>query len=1231
MRSNNSTPARSPGFQGVASSTPLIAGAILSALCLLSGCRKDVGAQGLVESEALASPSRGGERLFHALSPKESGIDFQNVLLKEHHKKYLLNGSGVCVGDFDGDSRPDIYFVSQDGANRLYRQVGDLVFEDVTSRAGVDGGDAMGAGASFADVDNDGDLDLFVCNIDGPDLLYINQGNGTFKESAEVAGVASPGASTMASFADYDRDGDLDLYLVTYRLYSAYEEAPVIHYIEIDGKLTIRPDQWEHWALMSGHYVEAGQKDILFRNNGDGTFTDVSGEAGIRGYDLGLSATWWDYNDDGWPDIYVANDLKSSDHLYRNNGDGTFTDVIEETVPHTTWFSMGADSADINNDGLFDLMVGDMSSTTHFMQKTTMGAMGWSGWFLDSAEPRQYMRNTLYLNTGTDRLMEVAYLTGLANTDWTWSIKFGDLDNDGRVDVFVSNGMEKNVNDSDWTTKWERLMEQGRTDEASRLIHERPRQPEVNLAFRNLGDFEFENVGARWGLDFRGVTHGAAFADLDRDGDLDIVINNLHDPAIIYRNDSQSEHRILIRLVGTQSNRFGVGAKVTLETKAGLQVRQLTLARGYLSQDEPLIHFGLGESDRVSRLTVEWPSGVEQVVKNLRADRFYTITEPASASRPSPPKTAPYEGQFVDTTGETGLEFVHTERSFDDYEREPLLPYKLSQLGPGIAWGDADGDGDDDLFVGGAAGQPGALFIRGEDGKFVKASGGPWNEDAACEDMACLWFDADGDGDQDLFVVSGGNESGPGDRLLRDRLYLNDGSGFFAKAPEGVLPPFADSGSVAAACDFDRDGDLDLFVGARVIPGKYPETPNSRLLRNDGGKFVDVSDRLAPGLRRIGLVTGAVWSDANGDGWPDLLIAVEWGSVRLFVNAQGKLSDATEEAGLAGHTGWWNGIAAGDVDGDGDMDFVATNAGLNTKYIATPQYPARLYANDFDRDGRLDLVESMFEHGTEYPVRGRSCSSNAMPFVADKFETYREFALATTQDIYTPEKLSKSLDLSANFLESAVFINQGDGTYEVRPLPRFAQASPGYGVSITDFNGDGVPDIYIVQNFFAPQRETGRWDGGLSVLLEGLGNGEFAPVWPKESALVVPEDAKGMAVADINDDGWPDLAVGANSGRLRVFRNRGIAGNKLLKLRLEGRPGNPTAVGAKVTVLSQKGAKQTAEVYAGSGYLSQSTSCLFFGFGKDDRPVEVRVLWPDGETAMFTEGLDARTVTLRQK
>lgn len=1175
-----------------------------------------------------------GRTGFERLRADQTGIDFIHQWTPP--EKYGVNidrafaGGGVAIGDYDNDGRPDIYLSRPFGGGRLYRNLGQFRFEDVTDRTGLGEDRAWGAGCSLADINGDGNLDLYVCGFDCPNRLFINQGDGTFSEQAKSFGLDFSGSSVMMAWADYDCDGDLDGYLVTNRPYVSKDST--VSVAEVQSKLIRRgqqiwmPEQYKEYIDLAQKddgqviLITAGQYDHLLKNNGDGTFTDVSKPAGIRGNDMGLSATWWDYNGDRFPDLYVANDFFGPDRLYRNNGDGTMTDVIASALPHTPWFSMGTDVADINNDGLLDLMATDMSGTTHYKQKISTADMLRQGWFLDWPTPRQYMRNALYLNSGTDRFMEVAHMTRLANSDWTWAVRFADFDNDGWVDLFVANGMTGDYLNSDLRG-------------APPAARARSLKRDTNFMFRNAGNLQFQEVGAAWGVNHDTVSFGAATGDLDNDGDLDLVVNNFNEPPAVYRNVSSGGNRVTLRLRGSVSNRDGLDARVTLETRSGVQVRYLTSSRGFMSSGEPIVHFGLGQDGQIDRLTVDWPSGHTQVFEHQEANRHYTIVEPDRV----PPPTRPADAEPPMFVRSGSLQHIwHRERPFDDFDRQPLLPNRLSQLGPGLACGDVDGDGDLDLYVGGAAGQAGRLYQNWGDGRFVSAPSGPSRAqgalagDLASEDMGCLFFDADGDDDLDLYVVSGGNEFSPGDEALKDRLYLNKHNGF-QKAPSGTIPDMRASGSTVVGGDFDRDGDVDLFVGGRVVPGAYPESPQSYLLENDRGRFLDVTDSRASPLRNTGMVTGAVWSDADGDGWLDLLVAHDWGAVKFYHNERGTLVDRTVAAGLANRLGWWNGITAGDVDNDGDMDYLVTNFGLNTKYTATPAEPVRLYYGDFDGSGRNRIIEAKQSRFGLLPVRGKSCSQNAMPFVRTRFQKYDDFAKATLEDIYGEQCLREALVLEVNCLESGTLINDGAGRFRFVPLPRMAQISPAFGSLVNDLDGDGKLDVVIVQNFFGPQRETGRMDGGLSLLLMGRGDGTFDAIRPDQSGLVIPGDATSAVRLDLNRDGWPDLVVATNNGELMAFENRPSRAYRQWRLVLRGNPGNRLALGTRVTVHFRNGRQQTAEVTGGGGYLSQSSHVLPFGLGADDAVDRVDVRWPNGKTVSHTPDPSVTTLTIEQE
>ena len=1183
------------------------------------GCSKDASEPhpsepGGILATALTAVEGSFPTLFEEVPQEQSGISWNLEWADpgSHIKQFLLLNpvGGICTGDYDGDGRPDFYATSPSNGGRLFRNLGSFQFEDVSEQARVLDASHWGTGATFADVDNDGDLDLYVCGYACPNRLYVNQGDGTFKEEAATFGLDYNGGSMTMAFADADGDGDLDAYLATTGIPPGPgEEFRVQMVPREDGvEVPVIPDRLkEFWGLIylpgdKATRVEAAQYDRFFRNetkDGSSRFHDASKTVGIDGPHFTLSATWWDFDEDRRPDLYVSNDFTGADALYHNKGDGEFEDVVADVVPHTPWFSMGSDIADLNNDGRVDLFATDMAATSHYREKVTMGNMDDMGWFLEHPTPRQYMRNAIYLNTGTGRMLEGAFLTGLASTDWTWTPRLEDFDNDGLVDVFITNGNLRDTMNSDLTNYAENALKPGSKEYADFWVAQAMRK-ETNLAFKNKGELKFVPSGKDWGLDRHGVSFGAATADFDGDGDVDLVVSNADQPVSVYQNHSRG-NRIKVALRGTASNHFGLGATVRMETASGQkQVRYLTLARGWLSSSDPVLYFGLGEEKSVAKLVVEWPSGHTQEFENLDVNRLFSITEPSGRPKASEREGAPALFQQSSVLAEVR----HEEEPYDDFARQPLLPNKLSQLGPATSWADIDSDGDDDFFIGGAKGHAARIFRNDGDGRFQDTPQPGIVSHKYSEDMGGVFFDADSDGDLDLYVVSGGVECEPQDVLLQDRLYLNeDGKGTFVSAPAGAVPDHRESGSVVCAADFDRDGDTDLFVGSRSVPGRFPETPRSHLLRNEGGQFAAVEDSLAPGLGDTGLVTGAVWSDANGDGWIDLLVTHEWGPVKLYLNDEGKLNDATRAAGIDTLTGFWNGIAGADVDNDGDIDYAVTNLGLNTKYKASAKAPELLYYGSLGGSRQPRLIEAKFEDGTCYPRRGFSCSSHAMPMLKDKLKTFHNFASATLNELYNSANLSRSLKLEATTLESGILRNDGTGRFEFKPFPRLAQIAPSFGVVMAELTGDGAVDVCLAQNFFGPQRETGRMDGGLSLLLAGNGDGTFVPIWPKESGIVVEGDAKSLTLADVNGDAAPDLIFGVNDGALRAYENTAQA--KWRPVRLQSKSGSLS--GTRIEIMRDGALQRIIELSSGSGYLSQS-STVFIAAGVK----HLTIRWPDG-------------------
>ena len=924
--------------------------------------------------------------------------------------------------------------------------------------------------------------------------------------------------------------------------------------------------------------------------------------AGIQGNEIGLAATWWDYNDDGRPDLYVSNDYKGTDRLWRNEGGGTFTDVTREALPHMAWASMGADVADVNNDGRLDLMTTDMAGSSHERHMLVNGDLDDERWFLRLADPPQYRRNCIYLNTGTTNTIEVACLAGLAATDWTWSPKFADFDNDGWIDLFVSNGMSRDFMNSDLLRELK-----GRGHAAWRQA---PVLREANFAFRNTGDVDFQNVAKEWGLDLVSASFGAAVADLDRDGDMDLVVTSFDQPLAVYRNNSTSGKRILIRLIGVASNASGVGARITAETSAGIQTRAITLTSGFMSANEPLAHFGLGEDELITTMRIDWPSGHRQTLTNLSAGYFYTIIEPSSPAK-SVGKSEARPILFKRLRGTTAIR--HREESNQDSRWPPLLPWVHSRWGPGLAFGDVNKDGRNDLFLGGGAGHPAVLCLKSAEGNFSPARVPALEEDKASNDTGVLFLDIDGDDDLDLFVVSGGSEALPGETSLRDRIYLNDGGGNFTKAPADTLPDLRESGTVATAADFDRDGDLDIFVGTYDALVGYPQNGRSRLLQNHRGRFKDVSETCGLAAADLRFATGALWSDVNRDGWIDLLVTQHWGPIRLFINERGILKDCTREAGLAEHSGLWNGIAGADLNADGLIDYVVTNWGLNNPRQLSPGTSIIAYIGDLSGSGQQNFVSAYYRGETLDPIASRDEMIAAFPWLAERFPTFGSYASASLFSLFAPEALAKVARHEANTFTSSILFNDGSGRFTLRALPRLAQAAPAFGVVLSDFDADGTPDIFIGQNFSHTHPEIGRLTAGLGLLLAGRGDGHFEPIWPEKSGIRIPHDARSVVASDVNNDQWPDLVVGLNDGEAVVLQNAGSPKRRVLELRLNGQRSNRAAAGARVKIEMEDGSSQVAEVYAGSGYLSQSEPTVTFGLAEADTVRRIHVFWPDGQ------------------
>jgi hypothetical protein len=1106
----------------------------------------------------VALACRGSEQpapLFEPLSASTTGVTFENTLpetpeLNILNYLYYYNGGGVAAGDIDGDGLTDLYFTSNFGPNRLYRNKGNFQFEDVTDRAGVADPEGWKTGVTMADVNGDGRLDIFVSAVShlamkGHNVLYINNGNGTFSDRTKELGLDFAGYSTQAVFFDYDCDGDLDMYLLNSSTHTERRLG--------DHREPLPPN--------------AASADRLYRNDG-GHFVDVSAAAGIRdndhgvqGFGLGVVAS--DLNGDGCPDLYVANDFQENDFLYINNCAGAFTESITKATAHTSRFSMGVDAADFNNDGHADIFVADMLPAREDVLKTSASTEGFElfNLRLRAGYHPQYERNTLQLNRGNGRFSDIGYLAGVAATDWSWAPLFADLDNDGRKDLFVSSGIYRRPNDLDYiafvgSDAVQGSLARGITRENLPLTRRMPQVPIANHAYRNNGDLTFTDMAEAWGLAEPGFSNGATYVDLDNDGALDLVVNRINARAAVYRNKARTVNRngyLTVALRGSGANTAGVGTRVTVKTTSGWQTLEQSLTRGFQSSVDPRLHFGLGAATQVDSLVVVWPDRRTEVLTNVPANQTITLSQaaaviPSVAPRvilsagarvsgqvkdPHRPEREPSRPALTDVTTTLGADVRHRENDFLDYAREPLIPHRLSTEGPALAVGDVNGDGLDDLYVGGARWQPGTLLLQQSNGTFRPRTQPEIAADSAAEDVDAAFFDADGDGDADLYVVSAGNELTGQDDALRDRLYLNDGRGSFRRAHD-ALPAFYDNGSCVVPGDFDGDGDIDLFVGSRVVAGKYGLTPRSHLLENDGsGHFSDVTEAKAPALADAGMVTSAAWVKRTGTKALDLVVVGEWMPVRVFRQESGTFTDRTADAGLTRTEGWWNTVTAADLNGDGRLDLVLGNVGLNSYITVSPNEPARLYVADFAHNGTLQQVLTSYKNGVSYPIAGRDELVKVIPSLAPRFPTYASFGASRVADIFPARDLEAATVREARVFASSVAIAKSDGTYDLRPLPVEAQLAPVFAVLPHDFDGDGHVDLLLAGNLFGVQPVLGSYDASAGLLLHGTADGRFTPMTNVDLSLEgETRDLKLVRHAG----GGSLIAVARNNSTLLILR-----------------------------------------------------------------------------------------------
>ena len=1098
-------------------------------------------------------------QLFTLLPSSSTGVTFANRLTETRDfnvftYRNFYNGGGVAIGDLTGDSLPEIVLTSNEGGPRLYLNLAHFRFRDITKDAGIEEQGRWTTGVTLADVNGDGRLDIYVCHAGlkpgalRANTLYINQGmtDGIprFKEMAAQYGIADTGYSTQAAFFDYDGDGDLDLFLIR------NSPRPV-------GTIAVKNERTQRDPL-GGHE--------LYRNDG-GHFVNASEQAGIYGPTIGfgLGIAIADVNRDGRPDVYIANDFFERDYLYLNNGNGTFREVLEDAMPVSSYFSMGVDIADIDNDGWPDIYTSDMLPEDDDRLKTTQSFEPWS---LYDAKARdgfdhQLMRNMLQRNNANGTFSDVAWQAGVARTDWSWAALIADFDLDGYKDIFVANGLAKDVTSQDYIaflSNDQTLL--GATRGGSQradltsLILAMTSTKLRNYAFRNNGDLTFTKVSSTWGIDTPSFSNGAAYGDLDGDGAPDLVVNNVNDEAFIYRNNARTQlpqnHYLQVALVGDSMNRFAVGARVTLHTRDKQFMQELEPTRGFQSSVDYVLTFGVGRVDTVDSIRIEWPDGHTSGTTHVGTNRRLTIREADGAKAPPGTTHDAPRTVFRDVTSQIGLDFVHHENDFVDFDREPLIPKMMSREGPFVAVGDVNGDGLDDFFIGGAKGQPSALYVQRSNGTFVATNQQLFAADAISEDLGAAFFDANGDGNLDLYVVTGGTEFSDLAPALEDRLYFGDGHGNFRKA-SGLLPPLFTSGSrIAVSKDY-------VFIGGRVEPGRYGINPHSTLLRSDGrGHFTDVTGQIAPELARIGLVTDALWVDVDHDGRLDLVVVGEWMPITVLHNTGTRL-ERTTVRGLEHTSGWWNRIITADFNGDGRPDFVAGNLGLNSRLHASATEPARMYVKDFDRSGFAEQIVTLYEDGKSVPLALRDELTNALPYLKPRYPKYSDYAGQTVEQVFGAG-LNDALLQQAETFATTLALSNPDGSYTLVPLPREAQIAPVYGILAGDFDHDGKLDLLLAGNFSGVQPEIGSMMASYGLMLRGNGRGGFAPLHGDQSGFVAPGESR-----DIQRLGTPrgDLYIVArNNDRPMFFRANPPARRRLALFRTD----QNDAVGAANTV-----------------------------------------------------------------
>jgi len=1173
-----------------------------------------------------------GHAGFTLMAPQQTGIDFTNTLSDQNaaQNQIRLNGSGVALGDVDGDGFCDIFVCSLEGKVALYKNLGGWRFTNITAAAGLDFPGNFSTGATFADVDGNGSLDLLINGIGTGTRLFLNDGRGHFTQAADSGLRHEYGAMTCA-LGDFDGDGTLDLYVANYRTTTIRTTG--FSLLNIDGRRMIQPEDKGHLELTSqGRVLEHGEPHVLYRNDGhghftplswtDGTFLDEEGRALKEApHDWGLTAAFRDLNGDGLPDLYVCNDFHSPDRIWINDGHGHFRALPQLAIRHTPTFSMAVDFADVDRDGRDDILVSDMMSRDHGRRLMQIAAMApYTIRMGDFVDRPQVDRTALQWNRGDGTYAEIATYAGLENSEWNWSVIFLDVDLDGFEDILASTGHLFDTQDNDAQA---RIAANGPypPSKAPQKLLMLPPLRQARLAFRNRGDLTFSECGAAWGFNQVGVAQGMALADLDNDGDLDLVVNNLNGALGVYRNETAAP-RVAVRLKGRSPNTAGIGARITVGGGPVVQSQEMMCGGRYLSSDEAMRVFAAGALTNRLRIDVAWRGGGHSTVIDARPNCLYEIFEPADAgTRSAAPaqvgSAAPPAPVFEDVSDR--LRHSHHEDPFDDFERQPLLPRRLSQLGPGVGWFDVDGDGWDDLAVASGKGGELAVFRNDGGGHFQRLHGAPWNLEAARDQTTVLGWNRS-DGTRALLVGTANYEDGQAAGAAVQEFAAGQG------APAEILPAGGSSVGPLAMADYEGTGQLGLFVGGRSVPGRYPEAPQSQLWRPRGrGWELDAGNTAR--LAGVGMVSGAIWSDLDGDGWPELILAVEWGPIRVFHNDRGRLREITADLGLAPFSGWWNGVTVGDFDGDGNLDILATNWGLNAMQRASPEFPYILYAGDFDGSGALGLLEASRDPTTllELPERDLDSLAGALPFLRGRFPSYAAYARATIADLAGPA-LPKVRRLAVTTLSSMLFLNRTNH-FLALPLPPEAQFAPTFAACVADYDGDGNEDVFLSQNFFATHDKVPRCDAGRGLWLRGDGRGGFRAVPGAESGVAVYGEQRGAAVGDFDGDGRVDLVVTQNGAETRIFRN--VGGRPGLRVRLRGPPGNLQGIGSVVRLKFGDRFGPARELHAGSGYWSQDSSTPVLGL--PEKPSQIWVRWPGGQTNLAELPAGAREVSLNPR